>query len=283
MAKRTLLPTTLLLLAGSMAVALPLCAQGPAPAITPLAYDVVAIKPNKSGSNMMGYGDRADGYSANNISLSVLIHFAYNLKTDTQLTGLPGWADSARFDIQSKMDEETAAALKKLPRDHAIEQRRLMMQTLLADRFQLKVHQVTKELPIYALVIAKGGVKLSGANPNDTYPNGIKAPDGTSRPGMMQMRDGELKAQAIPVSSLVYYLAANVDRIVVDNTGLTGNYDMSLRWSSDEVANAQQDPTTNSAPSLFTALQEQLGLKLESTKGPVDTIVVDHVAQPSEN
>jgi uncharacterized protein (TIGR03435 family) len=283
MAKRILLPATLLLLAGSMAVALPLCAQGAAPATTPLAYDVIASKPHDPSDGSMRISDSVDAYTASNVGLKSLIQYAYNLQTQDLISDLPGWADSARFDIQSKMDEKTAAALKTLPRRQAIEQRRWMMQSLLLDRFQLRVHHVTKELPIYALVIAKGGFKLSEANPSDTYANGIKAPDGTSRPGMIQTRDGELKAQAIPISGLVDNLSVNIDQIVLDKTGLTGKYDMTLRWSSDEVANAQQDPTNNAAPSLFTALQEQLGLKLESTKSSVDTIVVDHVAQPSEN
>jgi uncharacterized protein (TIGR03435 family) len=95
----------------------------------------------------------------------------------------------------------------------------------------------------------------------------------------MSWGNERLTTQAAPLSSLVYFLSSRLHRQAVDNTALSGKYDMTLRWSSDEVANAQPDPT----PSIFTALQEQLGLKLESTKGPVDTIVVDHVAMPSEN
>jgi len=283
MAERVLLHGKKLLLAGWMAVALPLFAQSAAPATTPLAYDVVSVRPNKSSDGMMRFGDHGDRYSATNIPLDMLLQYAYNLKTPNQISGLPGWADSARFDIEAKMDEAASATLKNLPREEANEQRRQMMQGLLSDRFQLKVHRATKELPTYALVIAKGGFKLKEADPNNTYPNGIKLPDGTSRPGMMQFRNGQLTAQAIPISRLVDNLSVNVDRIVVDKTSLSGKYDMTLRWSSDEVASAQQDSTPNSTPSIFTALQEQLGLKLESTKGPVDTIVVDHVAMPSEN
>jgi uncharacterized protein (TIGR03435 family) len=283
MAERGVFPAQLLLLAGLMTVALPLCAQGTAPIPNPVAYDVVAIKPNPAANGMMRIGDRADGFSASNIPLSMLIHYAYNLKTDAQLSGLPGWADAARFDVESKMDDENAAALKQLPREQAAEQRRQMMQKLLADRFQLRVHRITKDLPLYALVVAKGGLKLIDANPNDTYPNGIKASDGTSRAGMTQMRDGQLRAQGIPMSRLVDILSVNLDRIVVDKTGLTGKYDMTLQWSPDDVMNHPHDTSAPPAPSLFTALQEQLGLKLESTKGPVDTIVVDHVAMPSEN
>jgi uncharacterized protein (TIGR03435 family) len=282
MAKRSLLPAKLLLLTGLMAVALPLCAQGTAPAITLLTYDVVAIKPHKSSDGSWSTNIQANGYSATNVGLKLLIQHAYNLQTEDIISGLPGWANSASFDIQAKMDEDAMAALNKLPQKEQRAQRSEMMQELLADRFQLKVHHETKDLPIYSLAIAKGGFKLKEADANDTSANGPKGPDGASRGGM-SWGNGRLTAQAVPLSSLVSFLSQTLYRQVMDNTGLSGNYDITLRWSSDEVASAQQDPTANAAPSLFTALQEQLGLKLESTKGPVDTIVVDHVAQPSEN
>lgn len=267
MAKRTLLPTSLLLCAGSMAVALPLSAQGTAPP----AYDVVAIKPHKSSDGSWRTNTSDDGYAATNVDLKGLIQYAYNLQTQDMISGLPGWTNSASFDIQAKMDEDAATTLKKLPREEQFTQRNVMMQALLADRFQLKVHHETRDLPIYSLVIAKGGSKLKPTDPND--------PRGSSS----SWSNGQLTLQAAPLESLLYFLSGTLHRKVVDNTGLSGKYDTSLRWSSDEVGNAQPDPTTNAAPSLFTALQEQLGLKLESTKGPVDTIVVDHVAQPSEN
>ena len=159
-----------------------------------------------------------------------------------------------------------------------------MMQAMLADRFKLKAHRETKDLPMYALVVAKGGFKLKDADPNNTYPNGIKGPDGVSHAGMMMMRRDMLTAQAVPISSLAGNLAGQLHRIVLDRTGLTGKYDITLRWSPDEMSNEQQDAaTTISAPSIFTALDEQLGLKLESTRGPVDAIVVDHIEMPSEN
>jgi uncharacterized protein (TIGR03435 family) len=209
----------------------------------------------------------ANAFTASNLNLKALIQYAYNLQTEDLISGLPGWANSTTFDIQAKIDEDLAAALNKLPKEERAARRGIMMQTLLADRFQLKVHHETRDLPIYSLVIAKGGFKLNPADPR----------------GSMSYGDGQLTTQGVPIKSLVFFLSSFLHRKVVDNTGLTGNYDMSLRWSSDEVANAQQDPSAPSAPSLFTALQEQLGLKLESTKGPVDTIVVDHVAHPSEN
>jgi uncharacterized protein (TIGR03435 family) len=250
------------------------------------AYDVVSIKPNKSGSGMVRVSDGNDGYNATNLNLVEIIQYAYKLNTSEQISGLPGWADSAGWDIQAKIDPDELAALKKLPRAESSTQRRVMMQGLLADRFHLVVHHATKDLPMYALVPAKNGSKLEEADPNNTYSNGIKGPDGTAHPGMMMTGNGELKAQAVPISTLAMMLSKEVHRQVVDKSGLTGKYDITLRWTPDEMANdaaASGAPVGESAPSLFTALQEQLGLRLDSVKGPVDTIVVDHLEQPTEN
>jgi len=278
----------LLVAAGWMAFAVPVFGQGVTASAKLPAYEVAAIKPNKSGGGMSRMMMSPNGYSATNVSLKMMIENAYSLKTDGLISGLPGWADSARFDLEAKMDGDAAAALKKLPPEEGMEQRRLMMQSLLADRFQLKVHHENKELPVYALVIAKGGFKLKDADPNASYPKGL---DGVSHPGMMRMSDRSITAQAIPISNLVNALSRQLRREVVDKTGLTGKYDVTLQWTPDvnqmpEMPGERQDAAstvTDSGPSIFTALQEQLGLKLESTKGPVDTIVVDHVEMPSEN
>lgn len=173
-----------------------------------------------------------------------------------------------------------------------------MIQSLLADRFKLKVSHSTRELPVYALVVAKTGPKLHDAKPGDTYPNGIKGPDG--RPvggaGMMRMRPGQLIGQGFSIASLAGLLSQQLGRTVMDQTGLKGNYDFTLQWTSDQRPVAMPagpvgvssgadgvPPSDSSGPSIFTALQEQLGLKLESTKGPVDIIVIDHIERPSEN
>jgi uncharacterized protein (TIGR03435 family) len=133
-------------------------------------------------------------------------------------------------------------------------------------------------------VIAKGGFLLKEADPNNTYPNGPKGPDGQSHGGMMMMRDGELTAQAVQISGLINILSSQLHRQVIDKTGLTGKYDITLKYATDNPhEDSASAATAESAPSLITAVQEQLGLKLESVKGPVDTIVVDHIEQPSEN
>ena len=275
----------LLVAVGCMAVAMPVFAQGTAVDAKPLTYDVVSVKQNKSGPGMMRIMMGADRYSTTNVGLKSIIQNAYGLKMPEMISGLPGWADSASFDIEAKMDAETIAALKAMPKEQADQQRRQMMQAMLADRFKLTVHRETKELPIYSLVIAKGGFKLKDADPNNTYPDGIKGPDGNSRAGMMSMGHGKLTAQAIGISNLAINLTMQVRRLVVDDTGLKGKYDFTLQWTPDDMSGGHEEAAAapDSGPSIYTALQEQLGLRLDSTKGPVDTVVVDHVEMPSEN
>jgi uncharacterized protein (TIGR03435 family) len=248
------------------------------------AFDAVSIKPHDPNAQNIRIQVAPTRYSAQNVSLKWLITTAYDLKSEDQVLGVSGPVGSARFDIEAKMDEETAEVFKKLPRKEADEKRRLMLQGMLADRFNLKVHRETKDLPMYALVIAKGGSKLKEADPNDTYPNGVKGPDGVGSSGMMMMRGESLTGQGITIDALASTLTRQVHRIVQDRTELKGKYDLTLQWSPDEIADSAKDATgENAKPSLFTALQEQLGLRLDSIKGPVDTIAVDHVEMPSEN
>jgi uncharacterized protein (TIGR03435 family) len=253
-------------------------------------FDVVSIKPNKSGSGMIRVMTKPDGYSATNISLKMLIAAAYGIK-DYLISGEPSWAGSARYDIDAKVAGPDVDVLKKL----SPEQRRSMLQPLLADRFKLKVHTESKELPVYELVVAKGGSKLKEATLGDTYANGIKGLDGSpGRAGMMRVSRNQLTAQGVPIASLVNMLSQQFQRTVIDKTGLTGKYDLELNWTPEDSAIAGspmtgggqpggEQPPDSSGPSIFTALQEQLGLKLQTAKGPVDTLVIDHVEMPSEN
>jgi uncharacterized protein (TIGR03435 family) len=153
-------------------------------------------------------------------------------------------------------------------------------------------HTEIKQLPVYELVVAKGGSKLKEATPGDTYANGIKGPDGVGRGGMMRVGPGQLTAQGVPISSMVNMLSQQLHQTVIDKTGLTGKYDLELNWTTDQGSepmfkgadSSQHDPAPDSSgPSIFTALQEQLGLKLQSAKGPVDRLVIEHVEMPSEN
>jgi uncharacterized protein (TIGR03435 family) len=251
------------------------------------AFEVVSIKPNKSASGMVRTMFKPDGYAATNVSLNMLIQAAYGIKED-QISGAPSWADSARYDIDAKVAGPDVPDLQKMKN----EDRGVLLQPLLSERFKLAIHRETKVLPIYELVVAKNGPKLKEATPGDTSSDGIKGAYGVPRAGMM-MRPGQLTGQGIPMTFLANQLSRQLHRTVIDKTGLTGKYDLTLQWTDDhsdsmfkgaDGSPQKADPAPDaSGPSLFTALQEQLGLKLQSTKGPVETIVIDHVEMPSEN
>jgi uncharacterized protein (TIGR03435 family) len=289
----------LLVVAGSMAVVAPsLLGQGsvaPRGAVLPATvdvkvppFDVVSVKLNKSDSGMMRIMIKPDGYSATNVSLMMLIEGAFGIRED-QISGVPSWGDSARYDVDAKVAGADVDTLKKL----SPKQRRAMLQPVLADRFKLKAHTEIKQLPVYELVIAKSGSKLKESTPGDVPVNGIKGPDGVVHGGMMSMGPGKLTGQELPIASLTDMLSQQLEHTVIDKTGLAGKYDFTLQWaeeSSDQMLNGadggqqRAEPAPDaSGPSIFTALQEQLGLRLQSTKGPVETLVVDHVEMPSEN
>jgi len=255
-------------------------------------FAVASIKPNKSGSMGVRIMFGNDGFSATNTPLKLMIREAYGVNDD-QIAGAPAWTDSARFDIDAKVDGADVATMKNL----SFDQRKQMICSLLTDRFGLKTHTETKDLPVYALVIGKGGSKLQQAKPGDTYPNGLKGPDGQhGGAGMMMFNgNGQLTAQGVPISNLVRMLSQQTGRTVIDKTGLTGDYDFTLQLppmkgpipmphaAGDAPAGADDAADDSSGPSIFTALQDQLGLKLESQRAPLPLIVIDHVEQPSEN
>lgn len=267
------------------------------------AFEVASIKPNHSNENMIMIRFSPGRFTANGVTIKELIKNAYHVKDD-QLSGLPSWVASDRYDIEAKMTDATAEMMQKLPQDQSVAQHRLLIQSLLTDRFKLKVGHETKELPIYALVVAKSGAKLvestatpppPGANPPPLTPGG------PVRPGMMRMGRGELTASAVPVSILADVLSGEPDiggRVIVDETGLKGKYDLNLHWAPEAMAagmgpgpgaggppaDAGSAPAPDSTgPSIFTALEEQLGLKLEPRKGPVEILVIENIEKPSEN
>jgi uncharacterized protein (TIGR03435 family) len=292
----------LALAAGTVAFALVnspgIRAQSP-PAPLP-TFEVASIKPNRSEDLRRLALFQSGRYTMIGLTTKLLIERAYGLRDD-QVSGGPNWISWDRYDVNAKVDDSVAAELQKLPPNQREEQLRAMLQALLADRFKLKVSQTTKDLPSYALVIAKNGPKLQEAKPGDTYPNGIKGLDGRPQGrGGASMFTGwitsRITGQGISVAFLAMSLSQQLHRTVTDQTGLNGIYDIKLEWANNEMpaaiparpegatsgADALPSPES-SGPSLFTALEEQLGLKLESKKGPVEVLVIDHVERPSEN
>jgi uncharacterized protein (TIGR03435 family) len=197
-----------------------------------------------------------------------LIYNAYDVRSFNDYpTGLPTWADKDRFDVDAKANDDTVAAIRKLSNQEQEQLTRDMLQSLLADRFQLRVHYESKVQPIYELVLAKGGSKL-------------KPLPADQKPGWGKFDRGEFILRGKSIAEFANGLSFSnlVGRTVVDKTGLIGNYDIDLKWTPDD-----QQGTPDAGPTFFTALEEQLGLKLEAAKGPVDTLVIDHVEKPSEN
>jgi uncharacterized protein (TIGR03435 family) len=215
-----------------------------------------------------------------------LITYAYQVR-DFQISGGPDWVRSERFDIEAKEPDELREELQKLPPEQRWEKDYSLVQSMLADRFKLKVRQETRELPIYALVVAKSGPKLEAAAPGV----GIE-----SHTRHFLMGKDHLTADGSDMAYLAWALAQQLGRTVLDQTGLKGNFKLALHWTPDpgqpDLSRGPADATLaadtppasdSSGPSIFTALEEQLGLKLESTKGPVDVLVIDHIERPSEN
>jgi uncharacterized protein (TIGR03435 family) len=227
-------------------------------ALLPAAsFEVASIKPavpDSSGSS--GEDGRNGVLKMYNVTLKNCIRYAYTVAGD-QVVGGPAWIDERRYDILAKAD-------------HAAGEPELltMLQPLLTDRFKLEFHHETRTLAGYSLEVAKGGIKLATADPNrHSGANGGR---------------GFIDAVSSPLSELTIRLSALLGRPVVDMTGEKRNFDFHLRWNPDETYAAANSPNAD-RPSLFTALQEQLGLKVESGKVPVDVLVVDHAEPPSDN
>jgi bla regulator protein BlaR1 len=209
----------------------------------------------------------------------LLIASAYNLPLgrENQILGAPEWVEQEanRYEIQAKIEDSLYAAMQKMTPVQQREQVALMEQSLLADRFKLKVHFETREMPVYALVVAKGGAKLTPAKDSEVsmLSNTREDEQGTETTG-----------KAVTLEQLAHSVLLFGGRRVVDQTGLKGTYDFTLMWGREQpVASDVGQWDGTDAPLLFTAIQEQLGLKLVLTKGPAEVIVIDHIERPSEN
>jgi uncharacterized protein (TIGR03435 family) len=255
-------------------------------------FDAASIKPTKARGGSFAPGFTADGYRGSYVTLLTLIVQAYGVR-QFQVAGAPDWLSADFFDVEAKVEPSVADALKALGPDQLKAARQQMLQALLADRFALKVHRETKEGPVYFLVIGKNGSKLKDANPAAALQ--MLGPDGGGITGVIRLESGSgggIKADATSANMayLCRYLSQQLRRTVIDHTALTGIYDFTLDFLPDRMptaaANSSDGGTVAVDPggaSIFTAVQEQLGLKLEPARGQVETLVIDHVARPSEN
>jgi uncharacterized protein (TIGR03435 family) len=277
--------------------ALRLRAQSQETTATPSpSFEVASIKPNRSATPQRFFQlSDPSRFRTTNIPVKDMIGFAYHVQP-FQISGGPGWIESQGYDIEAKVDDSLAATFEKLPSEQRMDQYRLMVRSLLAERFKLKMSHETKELPVFALVVAKGGPKLTASAVTQEQHAGGNGPGGGRGPGIM-MSPGELRGAGMPIHMLAEALGRQPDvggRLVLDETGIKGNYDFTLHWAAqapraleasagNDQAAGNGPPADSSGPSIFTAIQEQLGLKLESTKGPVEMLVIDNVEKPSEN
>jgi uncharacterized protein (TIGR03435 family) len=234
------------------------------------SFEVATIKPGKPGTPGKLFSMRGREFTTVNTTVGDILSMAYDIHA-RQIIGAPAWLESDKFDILAKPDAEGIPNRKQID---------IMMQKLLADRFKLKFHHEQKELPVYAIVIGKNGPKLTKS---EADPNGL--------PRLLFQGFGVLPVHNASLSDFAMVMqAAVLDRPVVDHTGLTGKWDFTLKWTPDETQFATfgvriPPPADNASapPDLFTAMQEQLGLKLEPTKAPVDVLVIDQIEKPSEN
>ena len=262
-------------------------AQTPATA----AFEVASVRPNKSGDGRVMLGAQpGGGFNATNVPLRLLLRQAFNVQ-DFQIVGGPDWIGSDRFDVIAKAPEGV---------EFTADVMRSMLRSLLVERFTLAVHNETRDMPVYALMKARTDGKLGAGLTPATIDcaalggrRGGGPPPAPPQPGQkmecgMMIGPGKLNAGGMPMSNLATALAPQVGRIVLDKTELTGNYDFELTYAPEAIGSVGGPPLINggplpvdpNAPNLFTALQEQLGLKLDSQRGPVDVVVIDRIEQP---
>jgi uncharacterized protein (TIGR03435 family) len=265
---------------------------------TPVApsptFDVAAIKQNKSGVTSGGFGGPAGRWTATNTPLRALLTFAYQLR-DFQIIGLPDWAVSERWDINAKSDRQFPPNPGGLQPNQTV----LMLRALLEDRFKLVAHIEQREAPVYELVLARPdktlGPELHRTDTDcaaliarsvrgERVPE-LQAPAAAGRMVCGSTIDpGRINSGAQTMSTLARMLGGPLQRVVIDRTGLKDVFDFTLTYAPDTSAGAGDRPAADAnLPSIFTALQEQLGLRLDPTRAPVDTLIVDHVERPTED
>jgi uncharacterized protein (TIGR03435 family) len=249
----------------------------PTPKLPPMdananpSFEVATIKPSKPDDPRKAFIVQGRRFQIINQPLTAILSFSYDVQAK-QLIGLPPWADTDKYDIDATPDGEGAPSSK---------QWKIMIQKLVAERFKLTFHHEKKELSVYVLSVAKTGPKLTKSEGD---PNGL--------PGLFfRGKLGDLAVRNANMADFTGLMQeAVLDRPVLDQTGITGRYDFTLLWTPDDsqfagmgVKIPPPTDTANAPPNLYTAIQEQIGLKLEATKAPADVMVVDHVEKPSEN
>jgi|RhiMethySRZTD1v2_1073278.scaffolds.fasta_scaffold26943_5 uncharacterized protein (TIGR03435 family) len=291
--RRSILPVMLALATYAAAIR----AQAPEPSMT-VSFEAVSVKPNASGESNTSVRRLPGGrFTATNVPVALLVQMAYQLQP-FQMQGVPPWLRTDRFDIVARVEGDPPPLPVGSTQPDAVA---LALRTLLADRFKLSLHWETQELSIYALVLARADGKLgpnirpaavdctaaaaaSAAAAKEGKTLNPNTPDRVSCG--YRNSNGRIMFGGYPMSFFATGLANEVARPVVDRTGLGGNWDFELTYTRERVRRPDVTDAASPSPdpdgaSIFTALQEQLGLKLDSTKGPVRVLVIDRIEQPT--
>jgi uncharacterized protein (TIGR03435 family) len=291
------------------AAAIPSAQESGAPAAgdkTP-QFEVASIKPNNSGDGRIAIGLQPGGrFNATNVPLRFLIRNAYQLQ-DSQIVGGPDWMNTDRYDIAAKAEDGAVSGPQPPPGQPGPVQ--LMLRALLADRFKLVAHSEDRDMPIFALVLNRPDGKLGPQLTKSTVDcsavgrggrgdgRGAPPPPGPPQPGQpltcgIRIAPGNMLVGGSPMSQIAQVLSQFAGRIVVDKTGLTDSYDMNLTWTPDSIPQRPPGapdalingvPIDPNGPSLFTAVVEQLGLKLDSQKAPIKVFVIEKAEKPVAN
>jgi uncharacterized protein (TIGR03435 family) len=226
-------------------------------------FEVASVKRNLSGSGSAVNGMiRGDRFTSTNVSLTQLIRAAYNVQ-EFQIAEQPGWFDTDRFDVEAKMERPVTRPDEWQP----------MLQSLLAERFKLGFHRENRQMTTYELVVAKNGPKLSAADVSKCDPANAACAGFNASPT-------QIVGTGVSMAQLAGRLARSIGRIVTDKTGLNGAYDFKVEWPNEDPFTS---PGASASAGIFSALQEQLGLKLESARAPVEVLVIDSAQKPTEN
>lgn len=249
-------------------------------AASPLAFDVASIRPTDPKTQSWHLDYSVDGFEAQKVTLRMLIKEAYAAYEDGRIVGGPSWLDTDHFDIRARLDPAEIPTYKDL----TLDQRRQMLRALLVERFQLVIHSEQRPFPVFALRIAKGGPKLEESHEEETLFDGVKG----YYAHITHMHRGLIEGKNFSMQDLADILGPTAQRIIVDQTGLKDRYDILLHWtpldaSGNPIESASATALGTSWPLFFPALEQELGLKLESTKSMIEVFVIDHAEPPSNN
>lgn len=242
---------------GRAAVVAVLWATTATAALAQAAFEAMSVKPTQPGTAARSWAGRGSQLTILNYPLRDIIRGAYDLEP-YQLAGGPDWIDTARFDIVGKAPDGVPRSIG-------------MLRTLLTDRFNLRTHKETRQIPVYALTLAREDRRFGPQlRPSTRDCAGTRC--------TANVVSGRIQTNGYSMAQIAEILTGNVDRMVLDRTGLPGVYDLELAWTPD---NGAADVASRDAPGIFTAVVEQLGLKLEPTTGPVEVLVIDSVERPT--